>query len=99
VTPSLRRFIVRRAGVRFAIFFQLFALALAASAAAWVYGMDFRWRNHVGAAVVLLSTAVVIALVDRYLWDLFFERRRQVVIPKFLRELVALVIFLIALLL
>ena len=41
---------------------------------------------------------MVIALVDRYLWDLYFEQRRQIVIPKFLRELVALVIFLIALL-
>ncbi len=99
ITLSLGRLLKRRAGVRFGIFFQLFALALAAYAAAWVYGMDFRWRNHVGAAVVLLSTAVVIALVDRYLWDLFFERRRQIVIPKFLRELVALVIFLVALLL
>ena len=54
---------------------------------------------HAGAALVLLSTAVVIALVDRYLWDLYFEQRRQTVIPKFLREMVALVIFLIALLL
>ncbi len=99
LTLSLGRLLKRRAGVPFGIFFQLFALALATYASAWVYGMDFRWRNHVGATVVLLSTAVVIALVDRYLWDLFFEKRRQVVIPKFLREIVALVIFLIALLL
>jgi small-conductance mechanosensitive channel len=61
--------------------------------------MDFQWRHHIGAAVVLLSTAVVIALLDRYLWDLHFERNRQMVIPKLLREVVALVIFLIALLL
>src|SRR5450432_2392046 len=93
------RLLKRRAGVRLGIFFQLFALALAFYAAAWVYGIDLRWRNHAGAAVVLLSTAVVIALVDRYLWDLYFEHRRQTVIPKFLRELVALVIFLVALLL
>ncbi|MEO5719577.1 MAG: cyclic nucleotide-binding domain-containing protein [Chthoniobacterales bacterium] len=99
VILSIGRLLKRRAGVPFGIFFQLFALAVGFYAAAWVYGMDFRWRNHVGAAVVLLSTAVVIALVDRYLWDLYFEQRRQTVIPKFLRELVALVIFLIALLL
>jgi small-conductance mechanosensitive channel/CRP-like cAMP-binding protein len=99
VALTVGRLLKRRAGVRFGIFFQLFALALAGYAAAWVFGMDFRWRNHVGAAVVLLSTAVVIALLDRYLWDLYFEQRRQTVIPKFLRELVALVIFLIALLL
>ena len=99
VTIALGRLLKRRAGVRFGIFFQLFALTLAFYAAAWLYGLDFRWRNHVGAAVVLLSTAVVIALVDRYLWDIYFEQSRQTVIPKFLRELVALVIFLIALLL
>src|SRR4030095_6440820 len=99
VTLSIGRLLKRRAGVPFGIFFQLFALTLAFYAAAWVYGLDLRWRNHAGVALVLLSTAVVIALVDRYLWDLYFEHRRQTVIPKFLRELVALVIFLIALLL
>ena len=99
LTLSIGRLLKRRAGVRFGIFFQFFALALSAYAAAWVYGMDFHLRNHVGAAVVLLSTAVVIALVDRYLWDLHFEKRRQMVIPKLLREVVALLIFLVALLL
>ena len=98
LTLALGRLLKRRAGVRFGVFFQLFALALATYAAAWVYGMDFPWRNHFGAAVVLLSTAVVIALVDRYLWDIYFEKRRQIIVPKFLRELVSLVIFLIALL-
>ena len=99
VTLALGRLLKRRAGVRFGLFFQLFALTLGTYASAWVYGLDMRWRNHVGAAVILLSTAVVIALVDRYLWDLYFEQRRQTVIPKFLRELGALLIFLIALLL
>ena len=47
--------------MRFGLFFQLFALTLGAYAAAWVYGMDFQWRNHIGAAVVLLSTVVVIS--------------------------------------
>ncbi|MEO8439146.1 MAG: mechanosensitive ion channel family protein [Spartobacteria bacterium] len=99
ITLAIGRLLKRRAGVPFGIFFQLFALTLGFYAATWVYGLDLHWRNHVGAAVVLLSTAVVIALVDRYLWDLYFEQRRQTVIPKFLRELVALVIFLVALLL
>ncbi len=99
VTLSLGRVLKRRAGVRFGVFFQLFALALAFYAAVWVYGIDLRYRNHAGAVLTLLSTGVVIALVDRYLWDIYFEQRRQTVIPKFLRELVALIIFLIALLL
>ena len=99
VTLSIGRVLKRRSGVPFGIFFQLFALALAFYGAAWVYGLDLRYRNHAGAALTLLSTGVVIALVDRYLWDLYYEQRRQTVIPKFLRELVALIIFLVALLL
>ena len=54
LTLSLGRLLKRRAGVPFGIFFQLFALALAAYTSAWVYGMDFGWRNHVGAAAILL---------------------------------------------
>ena len=99
VTLSIGRLLKRRAGVRFGVFFQLFALALAFYAAVWVYGVDLTLRNHAGAVLTLLSAGVVIALVDRYLWDLYFEQRRQTVIPKFLRELVALIIFLVALLL
>ena len=96
VTLSIGRLLKRRAGVRFGIFFQLFALTLASYAAAWVYGLDRPWRDHAGAIVVLLGTGVFIALVDRYLWDLYFEKRRQTPIPKFLRQVVAIVIFLVA---
>ena len=46
-----------------------------------------------------MSTALIVALVNRYVWDLYFERRKQTTIPHFLREIVALVLFLIALLL
>ncbi|MEP6699383.1 MAG: mechanosensitive ion channel family protein, partial [Verrucomicrobiota bacterium] len=40
-----------------------------------------------------------VALLDRYLWNTYFEGRRQITIPKFLREMAALLVFLIALLL
>ena len=89
----------RRAGVRFGLLYQLFCLALAFYAALSVYGVQADWKNHIGAAAVLLSTAVVVALVNRYVWDFYFEKRRQTPIPHFLREVFALVIFLIALLL
>ena len=54
VTLALGRLLKRRAGVRFGIFYQLFALTLGFYLAAWVYGLDLHWRNHVGAALVLL---------------------------------------------
>ncbi len=92
------RFLKRRAGVQLGTLFRLFCLALAFYCALAVAGVQAPFRNHIGAALVLLSTAVVVALFNRCVWDYYFEKRRQIPIPHFLREVVALVIFLIALL-
>jgi small-conductance mechanosensitive channel/CRP-like cAMP-binding protein len=93
------RFLKRRAGVHLGLLFRLFCLILAFYAAITVYGIHTSWRNHVGTAVILLSTALVVALVNRYVWDFYFEKRRHTPIPHFLREVVGGIIFLIVLLL
>src|ERR1700736_3472919 len=98
VALTIGRILKRRAGVRLGILYQLFCLILAFYAALAAYGVHTDWRNHIGAAAILLSTAFIFALVNRYLFDLYFEKRRQITIPHFLREVVALVLFLIALL-
>src|SRR6266852_6201938 len=95
---TIGRILKRRAGVRLGILYQLFCLTLAFYTALAAYGVHTTWRNHLGAAAILLSTAFVFALVNRYIFDLYFERRRQITIPHFLREVVALLILLIALL-
>src|SRR5438477_8970182 len=92
------RFLKRRAGVRLGLLFRLFSLALAFYAAIVVYGVHATWRRHVGAAAILLSTALVVALINRYIWDLYFEKKRQTPIPHFLREVVGGIIFLVVLL-
>src|SRR6267378_959228 len=94
VALTIGRILKRRAGVRLGILYQLFCLILAFYAALAAYGVHTDWRNHVGAAAVLLSTAFVFALLNRYLFDLYFEKRRQITIPHFLREVIALVFFL-----
>src|SRR5213596_2436219 len=99
VAVGIGRFLKRRAGVRLGLVFRLFSLALAFYAAISVYGVHAPWRRHVGAAAILLSTALVVALVNRYVWDLYFEKQRQTAIPHFLREVVGGIIFLIVLLL
>src|SRR5215471_6562809 len=99
VAVGAGRFLKRRAGVRLGLLFRLFALVLAFYVALCVYGVHASWRNHVGAAVILLSTALVVALIDRYVWDLYFEKRRQTPIPHFLREVIGGLIFLVTLLL
>src|SRR5438128_4049219 len=98
VTLTIGRFLKRRAGVQLGVLYQLLCLTLAFYAAISVYGVHAGWRNHIGAGVVLLSTALVVALVNRCVWDLYFEKRKQTPIPHFLREIVALVIFVVALL-
>src|SRR5881394_3617665 len=98
VALGIGRFLKRRAGVRLGLFFRLFSLTLAFYAAITVYGVHAPWRNHIGAAVILLSTALVVALINRYVWDFYFEKKRQTPIPHFLREVVGGIVFLIVLL-
>src|SRR2546430_5349429 len=98
IAVGIGRFLKQRAGVRLGLLFRLFALILAFYAAIAVYGVHASWRNHVGAAVILLSTALVVALINRYVWDFYFEKKRQTTIPHFLREVMGGVIFLIVLL-
>src|SRR5437016_11997684 len=98
VALGVGRFLKRRAGVRLGLFFRLFCLILAFYAAIAVYGVHAPWRKHVGAAAILLGTALVVALINRYVWDLYFEMKRQTLIPHFLREVVGGIVFLIVLL-
>src|SRR6266404_8085015 len=95
---AIGRFLKRRAKVPLGFLFRLFCLTLAFYAAIAFYGVHAPWRNHVGAAAILLSTALVVALVNRYVWDFYFEKKRQTPIPHFLREVAGGIIFLIVLL-
>src|SRR5215471_3518241 len=99
VALVIGRFLKRRAGVQLGLFFRLFCLVIAFYAAITVYGVHAAWRNHVGTAAILLSTALAVALVNRYVWDFYFEKKRQTPIPHFLREVAGGIIFLIVLLL
>ncbi|PZR74458.1 MAG: hypothetical protein DLM73_07815 [Chthoniobacterales bacterium] len=98
IALTIGRLLKRRAGVKLGIPFQLFCLTLAFYAAIWFYGVEGEWRKHVDAAAILLSTAFIVALLDRYLWGGYFEKKRQTPIPEFLRQVVALFIYLIAML-
>src|SRR6516162_11138239 len=77
VALGIGRFLKKRAGVQLGLLFRLFCLILAFYAAIAVYGVHASWRNHVGAAVIFLSTALFVALVNRYVWDFYFEKKRH----------------------
>lgn len=99
LTLAIGRILKRRGGVRFGVLFQLFALTLAFYAAIKTYGLTATWRGHIGALLILLSAGVISAVIDRYLWDYYFEARRHTVIPRLLRDSISAVLFLIALVL
>jgi small-conductance mechanosensitive channel/CRP-like cAMP-binding protein len=98
IALTIGRLLKRRAGVQLGVPFQLFCLTLAFYAAILFYGVHVEWRKHVDAVGILLTTAFIVALLDRYLWAGYFEKKRQTPIPEFLRQVVALFIYLIALL-
>src|SRR5260370_12161378 len=83
IALSLGRLLKRGAGVQLGILYQIFCLTLAFYAALAVYGVQADWRDHVGAAAILLSTALMVALVDRSLWDYYFEMKKKTQVTHF----------------
>jgi small-conductance mechanosensitive channel/CRP-like cAMP-binding protein len=110
---ALGRALKRRAGVRLGVMYQLFCIVISLYfplrllSIPITFPVDmapgkvpiFDASRELGAAAVLLAALFLIALIRRYLWEIYFAQRRQMEIPKFLREVVALLIFLLALVL
>jgi small-conductance mechanosensitive channel/CRP-like cAMP-binding protein len=92
----LGRYLKRRHGVKLGYLHHLFSLGVAIWIPAALFDLDFPSRQHVGAITVLLGAIFVIALVDRYVWDLYFQQRHHVRVPKFLSEVARLTIVLVA---
>ena len=86
----------RRHGVRLGWLYHLFSLSLAVYVPALLLDLNWTFLRHLGAAVVVLGACVIIALVDRYLWELYFQQRHRVKVPKFLTEVVGVLILIIA---
>jgi small-conductance mechanosensitive channel len=94
------RWLKRRQGVRLGIAYQLFAVCTAIYLAAKIYHRDVPYRERLlpplTSVLVLLGAVVLIALIKRFVWELWFERKRKGRAPKFLGELVALIILFVA---
>lgn len=94
------RWLRRRQGVQLGVVYVLFCLALAIYVPLQTYRPEFPYRDELTrrwpGVLVLLGAFVLIALIRRYVWELWFEHRKQTRAPKFLGELVALVIVFVA---
>ncbi len=98
---AVGRWLNRRAGVRLGAFYQLFCVALAAFVPMVFLSqenlVDFFWVKVVGATAAMLGTLFLIALLNRFVWGLYFQERRGTPIPKFMTEVIGLGLFLTAL--
>jgi small-conductance mechanosensitive channel/CRP-like cAMP-binding protein len=92
----LGRRLKRQRGVRLGWLYHLFSACLAVYLPAILFGLHWSFMRHLGAAVVIFGATVLMALIDRYLWDLYFGVGHGVSVPKFLTELVRLIILAVA---
>lgn len=94
------RWLKRDQKVPLGVAYVLFSIALSVWTPLQLFGTDFMERKSVmmnlSAAVILLGSFVVIALVRRFGWELWFERRNQMKAPKFLMQVLGLIIVLAA---
>jgi small-conductance mechanosensitive channel/CRP-like cAMP-binding protein len=87
----LGRFLKRRHGVRLSWLYHPFALGCALYIPANLLGLEADWPDfipYVGEGTVILGAVFLIALVDRYVWELYFKQKHNVEVPKFLAEIV-----------
>lgn len=54
--------------------------------------------RHLGAAALFLGTFFLLALIRRFFWEGWFEKRRQTRAPKFVSQLISLFLLIVALL-
>jgi small-conductance mechanosensitive channel len=86
----------RHHGVRLGWLYHLFSLCLAVYVPVLLLNFEWGFVKHLGAAVIVLGSFVVIAVVDRYLWELYFQQRLHVQVPKLLTEVVRFIILMVA---
>ncbi len=90
------RHLKRRHGVQLGIGYHLFSLCLAIYCPARLLDLNWEFIHHLGAATIILGAWVLVALVDRYVWELHFQHRFRVKVPIFLKEVSRLVILVVA---
>jgi small-conductance mechanosensitive channel/CRP-like cAMP-binding protein len=86
----------RKHGVKLGLLYHLFSLAIAIYFPARLLELQWEFLLHLGAATIVLGACVVIALIDRYIWDIYFRQRHKVTVPKVLTEVARMVVLLVA---
>ncbi|MEQ1858650.1 MAG: cyclic nucleotide-binding domain-containing protein [Chthoniobacteraceae bacterium] len=99
---ALGRWLKRRQGVSLGFAYMLFSLCVAAYVPANVLMIELPQHasvmRHLRAGILILGTLVAIALFHRFFWELWFERHQRSKAPKFLSQVVGLILFVAAVL-
>jgi hypothetical protein len=86
----------RQHGVQLGLLYHMFALSAAIYLPATLLKLDWSFLRHLGAAMIILGSLFLIALIDRFLWDFYFRSRHGANVPKFLKQIVRLLIVTVA---
>ena len=89
----------RRLGTRLGAVYQLFSAVFAAYLADRFLRFGFPFARELAAAAAILGVGVLVRLLDQYFWRWYFEDRRKVPVPKFIREVTGLLLFVVTILL
>jgi small-conductance mechanosensitive channel/CRP-like cAMP-binding protein len=92
----LGRRLKHRHGVQLGWLYHPFALGVAVYLSGIILGLKWPFLYHAQWVTVIFGSVFLIALVDRYLWDFYFKQQHNVEVPKFLVEVLRLVILLLA---
>ena len=99
VLLSSGKLLKRQFGVSLGRVYQCFSGTAGAYAAVSYLDPSLPGCRELGALTALLGTGVFVRLVDQYFWRWYFEGRRKIPVPKFVREVTAGLVLLIVLLL
>ena len=89
VLLSSGKLLKRQLGVSLGRVYQGFSATAGAYLAVIYLSPSLPGRTELGALTALFGTGVFLRLVDQYFWHWYFEGRRKIPVPKFVREVTA----------
>ena len=96
------RVLKRRYGVHLGAIYKLFCVVLALYVPCVLSSTSFprhaAFARHLGAASLILGVICLLALIRRFFWEGWFERTQKTRAPKFLSQIIGLLIFIVAVL-
>ncbi len=96
---AVGRLLKRRLGTRLGAIYQIFSAVFAAYLAIVFFRPTFISTRELGALSSVTGAGVLVRLLDQYFWRWYFEEKRKAPIPKFIREVTGLLVFVVAVLL